>query len=240
MNKRHVWYLRKHAALARLPDAALSALADVAELQEHRPRKTLYLPGDHAEHVFFLHGGRVSTFYVAPSGRTITLGLHGPAEVFGESCLWTAAPRDAMATTATAALLSVVPRAQLRELLDEHPPAERALAMQAIGHRDAAALRLCAVASASVRARLAQQLLELGERGRDTADGIELPSTLRHHEFAALIGATRETVSIELGKLEREQVIHRRGRLILLADPARLRLVASDPFDRRVSKAVDP
>ena len=52
-------------------------------------------------------------------------------------------------------------------------------------------------------------------------------SALRHNEFAAMIGVTRSIISIELGKLKRE-LIHRIGRLILLADLARLRPVACD------------
>lgn len=238
---RRIWHLRKVPAFLTLPPAVLSSLAEASELHE-RPRKTtLYLPGDIAEHVYFLHGGRVSALHVATSCRTINLGLYGAADVFGESCLWTTAPRDDMAVTTTAVVYSKVPRACLRVVCDEHPQAERVLMQQAVGRRDATIRRLCTALGRGVRARLADRLLELGELGRETPEGRELAFPITHHELAALIGTTRETVSLELQRLTRERLIARRGRRILLRDLPRLRLRArDDPPLRSSSSRRDP
>lgn len=226
MTKRHQWFLRKVPALAVLPQPVLDELAGVAELRE-RPRKTcLYLAGDVADRVYFLHGGRVHALHVAAGSRTISLGMYGPTDVFGESCLWTPGPRDAMSVTATAVLLSVIPRTLLRLIMDDHPPLEHALAVQAIARRDAVARRFSAVVSTSVRVRLAQQLLELWHSGQVAATTPDVPLSIRHHELAALVGSTRETVSVELRNLEREQAISREGRKIFPGDLDRLRFIA--------------
>lgn len=221
-NKRHAWYLRKIPALAVLPHATLDELAGVAELRE-RPRKTcLYLAGDAADRVFFLHGGRVHALHVTEGSRTISLGMYGPTDVFGESCLWTVAAREHMAVAASAVLYTELPRALLRLVLDEHPAAASLLAEQAIVRRDLVIRRLCVALSASVRARLADQLLALAERGQDTPAGRELAFSITHQELAALIGTTRETVSLELQRLERDGLVLRRGRQIFLRDIPRL------------------
>ena len=226
--KRHLWYLRKIPTLAALPPAALDQLADAADLRE-RPRKTcLYLAGDVAERVYFLHGGRVSALHVTDGSRMINLGLYGPTDVLGESCLWTSVPREHQAVSTTAVLYTEVPRAVLRLLLDEHPAAASLFAEQAIVRRDLLLRRLSIVMSASVRARLADQLLALGEHGRDTPDGRELAFPLTHHELAALIGTTRETVSLELQRLRREGLIDYRGRVIVLRDLPQLRVRARE------------
>lgn len=226
--ERHLWYLRKIPAFAALSPAVLGELADVAELRE-RPRKTcLYLAGDVADRVFFLHGGRVNALHVSAGSRTISLGLYGPTDVFGESCLWTAAPREHMAVTASAVLYTEIPRALLRLLLDDLPAVASRLSEQAIARRDLEIRRLCVALSTSVRARLADQLLELGEHGNDTPAGRELVFPLTHHEIAALIGTTRETVSLELQRLERDGLVVRLRRRILLCDLPRLRACACE------------
>ena len=226
MSKRNAWYLRKMPPFASLSDELVEGLARAMDLRELSARKPLYLPGDVADHVFLLHGGRVNEFFLGQADRMLMIGLYRPTEVFGESCLWTPGPRDAMAVTATAVLLSVVPRTLMRLIMDDHPPLERALAVQAIARRDAVARRFSAVVSSSVRVRLAQQLLELWHSGQDTATAPEVPLSIRHHELAALVGATRETVSIELRNLEREQAISREGRKIFPGDLDRLRFIA--------------
>ncbi|MBZ5713955.1 Crp/Fnr family transcriptional regulator [Nannocystis pusilla] len=233
---RHCWYLSKSPVLADLPAAELQSLAQAAELCERRRNTTLYLAGDFAGDVYFLHGGRVSSLYITSTHRTVSLGLYGPTEVFGESCLWSSAPRDDTAVTATSVLLSRIPRALLRAVLDAHGRIEQRLSELAVVRRDATIRRLAAALTSSVRARLAGQLLELAEHGRDTPDGRELAFSLTHHELAALIGTTRESVSLELGRLERSRLLIRRGRRILLRDLRRLLAQARDdlPPRRRV------
>lgn len=224
---RHIWYLRKIPGLSALPSAALEQLADVATLRE-RPRKTcLYLAGDVADRVFFLHGGRVNALHVAGS-RTLNLGLYGPTDVFGDSCLWTTAPREHMAVTASAVLYTEVPRVLLRLLLDDHPAVASLFCEQAIARRDLLVRRLVVLLSASVRARLADQLVALSEHGRDTPEGREIAFSLTQHELAALIGTTRETASLELQRFERDGLIARRRRQIVLRDLPRLRARASE------------
>jgi CRP/FNR family cyclic AMP-dependent transcriptional regulator len=230
-NKRQNWYLRKVPTLAAFPPSALDELASVAVVRE-RPRKTcLYLAGDIADRVFFLHGGRVSALHVTASTRTINLGLYGPTDVFGEECLWSAAAREHMAVTATAVLYTEVPCARLRALLDDHPAVARLFSEQAITRRDVVIRRLSGV--------LADQLLELGERGHDTPDGRALAFPLTHDELATLIGTTRETVTLELNRFEREGLVGRRGRQVLLRDLPRLRACASEaPGSTRPRRAL--
>ena len=232
-DKRHSWHLSKQPVFAALSVAAIAALADAAELHE-RPRKsTLYRAGDPAEHVFFVHGGRVSVLHAANASRPVSLAYHGPADFFGESCIWTSAPRDVTAVAATSVLYSKVPRLAL----DDHPVAQRALLERAIARRDAAARRLCTALTSNVTGRLAAALVDLAEHGLETEAGRGLPFVLAHRELAAFIGTTRETVSHELRRLEVARLIRRQGRQILLCDIPRLRALAEPPSGERIRAA---
>ncbi|MFY0537844.1 helix-turn-helix domain-containing protein [Nannocystis pusilla] len=62
--------------------------------------------------------------------------------------------------------------------------------------------------------------------------GRELVLPLRHRELAALVVSTRETVSLELQRLERDHLIARLGRQIVVSDLRQLRAAARDAPER--------
>jgi CRP/FNR family transcriptional regulator len=83
-------------------------------------------------------------------------------------------------------------------------------------------LRSRVIADASrVAARLARILYQLArEQGRAVKDGLRLQLPLTQEELAELITVRRETVSLNFGELEREGVIRRDGRtVIVLLEP---------------------
>lgn len=222
-----LWGLRRFSVLSGLPEAALQALASVSVSQQLSRGSILHVLGDRAEHVYCLYGGRVSALWDPGEGRTINVGDFGPGDIFGESCLWMAASafRDDTSITASPALLTRVPRVAFRQVLDEHPPVERAIVAQSIARREATRLRLCDALSLSARARVVAQLLRLVEAGRDIPEGRKC-HLVRQRELAALVVCTRETVAFELQRLERERLIVRAGRELIVPDLDRLRAAA--------------
>src|SRR6266566_768511 len=62
-------------------------MAERVELKEARRRDVIYLPGDPGKALYFVHGGRIKVSKVTRDGKSLTLAYHGPAELFGDSCL---------------------------------------------------------------------------------------------------------------------------------------------------------
>src|SRR5216684_4214009 len=81
------------------------------------------------------------------------------------------------------------------------------------------------------RARLAAALYRLARNGSETqpGGGLRLRGVPRHTELASEIGATRETVTRMLARLEQDGYIRRFGRQIVVPDVERL----ADDFDLR-------
>jgi CRP-like cAMP-binding protein len=79
------------------------------------------------------------------------------------------------------------------------------------------------------RARLAGVLHGLASGASETqpGGGLRLRGVPRHSDLAAQIGATRETVTRMLARLEQDGYIRRFGRQIVVPDPERL----ADDFD---------
>ncbi|MFY0537845.1 hypothetical protein [Nannocystis pusilla] len=74
-----LWYLRKLPIFSALPRAALRVLGDATALRQLSRRTLLHLPGDDAEHVYCLHGGRVCVLRSrAPAARS-TSATSAPA-----------------------------------------------------------------------------------------------------------------------------------------------------------------
>ena len=80
----------------------------------------------------------------------------------------------------------------------------------------------------STRERTAALLLELLEsHGRQGEGGWEIRLRLSHQELANLIGATRETVTLTLGQLQKEGLVRIRWRQIAVLDRDRLAAAAA-------------
>ena len=106
---------------------------------------------------------------------------------------------------------------ELRERFETQPPFT-----VAIGRMLARATRRDLMSravqdSSRVAARLARILYQLAkEQGKAIPDGLSLQLPLTQEELAELITVRRETVSLNFGELEREGVIRRDGRTVLI------------------------
>ncbi|MBZ5709641.1 Crp/Fnr family transcriptional regulator [Nannocystis pusilla] len=224
-----LWCVRGLSILSGLSDPALQALAGASVTRQVSRGTILHTPGTDAEHVYCLHGGHVSALWESRAGRTINVGDFSPGDIFGEACLWTSsATREDMAITTSPALVTLVPRAVFRDVLDQHAAVERAIVAQSVSRRQAVTLRLCDAHSLDARARIAGQLLRLAEASRATADGRKV--TLGpQRELAERVVCTRETVTLELARLEREGLIVRAGRRqFIVPNLNRLRAAAQE------------
>ena len=87
-----------------------------------RPTPRRGLPaGRSGRSLFFVNGGRIKVSKVTRDGKSLTLAYHGPAELFGDSCLLDGGPRTEMAEAVENALLTEIDRADFEELMHRHP-----------------------------------------------------------------------------------------------------------------------
>jgi CRP-like cAMP-binding protein len=91
--------------------------------------------------------------------------------------------------------------------------------------------QLAAMSPTGARARLAGVLHDLARDATETqpGGGLRLRGVPRHAELARQIGASRETVTRMLARLEEDGYIRRFGRQVIVPDPRRL----AEDFDLR-------
>lgn len=200
-----------------VPTARLSA-AERGALQEYVARASwpagfqIYERGAAADGVFIVERGRVVLRSRVRAGRGFVPWVATTGETFGAEGL---VPNGAYATDARAddqtdtLFLST---ARLRSFLREQPQHAMAVVGQLMAERTTLLDKLRELTTLSVEQRLVVTLQRMMTHDRfQRADGrIELGSA-RYRLLCELVGATRESVSLVLGRLTGEGFVERSG-----------------------------
>ena len=129
------------------------------------------------------------------------------------------APREEMAEAMKNAIIAVLPRESLRDLLLGDPGLTLRFARVLGDRRRHIESKLEQFVFRDVHAKLASLLLELGrEYGQETEDGVKIDLKITHQEMANLIGSTRETISLALASFKKRNLVQLLGRTVVLVD----------------------
>lgn len=217
--KRALWYLRKIPLLEGLSGEQLRDLVPEVEVRELHRRQIVYLPGDPGEQVCFIQGGRIKCSKVSRDGKELTLTYVAAGEFFGELCVLEGQPREEMAEAIKNSIVTVLPRESIRELLMTNSKIAFRFIKVIGDRRRLMETKIEHLVFRDVHAKLAAQLLELGqEHGKETEDGLQIDQKITHQELANLIGSTRETISLTLSAFKRKELILLLGRTVVLTD----------------------
>jgi CRP-like cAMP-binding protein len=218
------YWLLKHCDLfERLPPEELRALESVAQFRRFPAGSPVYLPSDSARAVLLLTSGRVKICQLTPDGRELILALIDPGELFGELALFDAAARQELAETLEPSSLVALPGEAVVQLLNRHPTLSVGITRLVGLRRRRIEQRLRNLVFQPLRSRLIHLLHELVERyGRPTPEGTLIDVRLSHQNLAAIVGSSRESVTLGLGDLTSEGLLRRSGRRLIVVDRQRL------------------
>ncbi len=208
-----------NALLGGLPDAEAREIA-ARFLERRYPRDAVvFHEGADADALLIVKTGIVKLIALSEKGTETTLHLLRPGDVFGEVAV-TEPMRPFTAIAVTDAVLSILPRKSLDDLLASSPAFARNL-LELLSRRLGQIEReFAGIVNAWAHHRLACELLHLaGDLGVETREGTLIPLKLTHEELSNLIGTTRETVTILLRKFEGMGIIRRRSRRIIVDRP---------------------
>jgi CRP-like cAMP-binding protein len=230
-----IWFLKRCPLFERLTPVESQRLEASSSLRSFARHEIIYFPGEPGQSVLVLARGRVKIKAVTPDGRESILAFINEGELFGELAILDAAPRGEFAEAVEPSQVLAVPREEIAWLMSRQP--EVALHVTKLfGFRlRRVENRLRNILFRSNRERVVALLVELLEtHGQKDADCWEIGMRLSHQDLANLIGATRETVTVTLGHLQREGLIEVRRQRIRVLKRARLiaEVEAAPPLDR--------
>jgi CRP-like cAMP-binding protein len=223
------WYIRHVDLFDRLSDRDATDFARALSPRRFRAGQ-LIGAANSEDSVYVTRSGRVRLFRRAADGHEVTVERLDPGHLFGVTRLFGGPAASGMIAQAeTDCEVCVVQQGRFLDIAAQWPRALLELAIR-LGVRvlpaDDAIGRLSA---RGARARLARVLYELARDASDSqpAGGVRLRGVPRHSDLGTEIGASRETVTRMLARLEEDGYIRRFGRQIVVPDVQRL----ADDFD---------
>jgi len=217
---------RREASNAAIPRLSLT---DRLGIQDYGARAAwpagfqIYERSAVADGVFIVLRGRVVLRSRVRAGRGFVPWVATPGETFGAEGL---SPNGTYATEARADTETetlFLSTSKLRALIREQPARALAVVGQVMAERSALLEKLRELTTLSVEQRLVAALRRMAAHDSFTlSDGrIELCSA-RYRLLCELVGATRESVSLVLGRLSGEGLVERSGSTLYVTPSARL------------------
>ena len=206
--------------LTPLSPAHRSALAARCAWRRFKPGEVVLSREADDRDVLFLVSGRVRVVNYAASGREIAYAMVEPGAHVGELAALDGGPRSASVEAIDACLIAFLPSGPFHELLLAHP--QLAVGMlknlaRIIRQTDE---RITELSVLSAMQRIYREIHRLARPFPGGGVGISpLPT---QEQLAAVVGTTRETVARALGQLARDGIVLRRGRELLIRQPALL------------------
>lgn len=218
------WALSGLDLFASIPRHELEALFGAAGPTVLETRSPVIVSDD-AVHIV-LEGG-IKLARVSAAGRQLIVGLLGPGDVFGRV---TAARVDEsyVLEALEPSSVAAIERAAFEQLLQRSEFAYRVV--QRLEERERELVRRVeSLVFKDVRTRLIETLLELAsEHGDECAHGMAVDVRINQQDLADLVGASRQMVNRELGKLSRGLYVRKMGKTLCILNRRRLaRLVST-------------
>lgn len=219
-----VWYLERNRVFQGVPREEIEQYAHLFYEYDYRPKQVVFSEGDLGDAIYLLKTGHVRLFRVTEDGKELTIAILGPGDVFGELALFKETHRQTFAEAVDAVHICAASVEDFSRLMGHKPQLTMMVASEMARRRQEAETRIAGMAYGSVRFRLMYALRHLArEHGEPLPDGeVRIPVHLSHQELAQLIGTSRETCTIELGKLQLAGVTRVDEQKFFVVKPERL------------------
>lgn len=212
----------------RGPGAEAIACMEKLGFQQQYPSRTpIFHYGDPALSVYVVRRGKLKLSLLSRKGRSVVFRLAGPGDLLGISAILNHTDHQFLSETIEPCALVNVPRTEFLQLLQTVPEVNT-FATQSLARDHDAMLRAIRRLgmSASVRERLAQLLLSCAESSLTNNLPLSVRINWTYGELGDMVNSSRETVTRIMTQFEREELIVRRGSLVVIRNQTKLQILA--------------
>lgn len=217
--------------ITRLPIEQREAIAVYGARTSWPAGFTIYEQGAPADGVFIVLRGQVVLRNQVSAGRSFVPWVATPGETFGGEGLERDARYASHARAEEESDTLHLSTARFSALLREQPAHALALIRQMMAERTALLEKFGQYATLTVEQRLIAALIRMAQSREERADGGR-PPVVPRRLLGELVGATRESISLVLGRLSSEGLIQRDGNGLVIHDLDRLAARLAQPGQR--------
>ena len=218
-------YLKRVPILSNLNAHVLNSLAETTCVQHYHKDQIIYYRGDPGNTMYVLVAGSVALSITSDAGAEVVVARLRPVAHFGELSVLDGQPRcvTAVATEATQAL--AIYRENLLALLQQHPEAALQIALSLCTRVRRTTDLLADMTFLALLTRIAKRLCE---SAGVMPDGSLRTAEIHTHqdELAETVGASREAVNKQLGRLRDLGLIQTGRGYVRILRPEQLRAIA--------------
>jgi CRP/FNR family transcriptional regulator, cyclic AMP receptor protein len=221
-------HFKSEGFFCKLSAKVLKAFEAVKFTTAYPEGAILFVEGQSSRGVFMLCKGRVKMSMNSSDGKTLILRIAGPGAVLGLNAAVSGRPYELTVETLEPCQVNFVRREDFVRFLGEHAEASLRVAQQLSGSYHTACEQIRALGlSQSAPEKLARFLLNWGDKGQQTGQGIRVRLALTHEEIAQTIGSSRETVTRTLGDFKSKNFASLKGSTLVIQNkPALERFVS--------------
>ncbi|MDQ0257680.1 CRP/FNR family transcriptional regulator [Evansella vedderi] len=205
-------YLLEIPFFEGLDEKELNPILQMSRVKNLKDKEILFWEGDPKTHIYILGKGTILISKLTESGEESLINVLGEGEIFPHTGFFDQSPYPGTAKAKKDVTVMTIPIDGFERLIKNNP--ELAFRMMQVMNKKIIYLqkKLNEILSLNVESRLAGAMAHLQEAQGGTV-------RLTHQEIGNIIGSTRETVSRQLKKWEKEGWVEvKKDRIILKKD----------------------
>ncbi|TXF90703.1 Crp/Fnr family transcriptional regulator [Neolewinella aurantiaca] len=210
--------LEQFSLFDALTESEKKRLADAMEFRKKARYSVIYQPGEASEHIYLLCKGAIKISTHSSEGKEVIKQLIHPEAIFGELALVGEKTRNETAQSLKEEVHFYTIRiADFQQILAQNTTVSQQL-LQLFGQRMMAAEnKLENLIFKDARSRIVNFLYEVVQkRGRQVGYEMLLKHSLTHQDIANITCTSRQTVTLVLNELRKENLIYfNRGRILV-------------------------
>ena len=202
-----------------LDEDELGHIADKMVAKHFENGNYIFLEDSEGEQCFFVLEGSVKVTRLSKDGREVILAMLNEGDFFGEMSLLDGESRSANVIALEKTKVLTLDRNDFIEVVNDYPQIAVQLLKELARRLRKSDRQIASLSLSDAEKRIALCVIRFADEQGVIQNGkVSIPKTPIQQDIANMAGTSRETVSRALGLLEKEDLIERNGRELMILD----------------------